>query len=296
MDIYNSNQILYKHIVPDGVQNVRFRQYAQENFKLYYPTNKSIKKAIDHGLFYVNELKANTGNLINTGDIIILMEAEFDPGIIFPLDLEIIFEDEHFAIINKPSGINIHNQYKRNIVNALPHNIKKSQAEDALMRPMPVHRLDSVTSGLLIIAKTRSFQSKMGQMLEKRLIEKSYLAIVIGKLEGSGIFDKKVDDKEAETEYMYIEHCDSSRFGSLSLVKLLPKTGRTHQLRIHCADAGFPILGERLYATDMDNLRGKGLFLCAYKLEFEHPISKEKVFFSIYPPNKFLKYFSVNSG
>lgn len=209
----------------------------------------------------------------------------------FDLKLEVIFEDDHCAVINKPSGISVHSHGHRNIVNALSANVIDSKVKDYLSRPMPVHRLDAQTSGLLIIAKSKSFQIALGKMLEQRKVSKIYTAIVIGKLGGKGQLADSIEGKTSLTEYECLKVIESKRFEYLTLLKLSPHSGRTHQLRIHCANAGHPILGEKLYATHVSNLKGKGLFLCATDLEFIHPISKKRIILKIDPPKKFFNFF-----
>ena len=209
----------------------------------------------------------------------------------YDLELEVVFEDDHCAVIKKPSGISVHSPGHRNIVNALSKNLEVSKAKDHLTNPLPVHRLDAQTSGLLIIAKSRSFQIEMGRMLEQRKVSKNYTAIVIGKLDGVGQFDDSIDGKTSLSMYKSLKVIESHRFAYLSLLKLSPQSGRTHQLRIHCANAGHPILGEQLYATHIPNLKGKGLFLCATQLDFLHPLTKKMISLEIDPPKKFFNYF-----
>jgi 23S rRNA pseudouridine1911/1915/1917 synthase len=285
------NQI-EKHVVPEKTEPIRLRNYAQTIFSTVYPSNKSLKKAIKDGLLLVNDQPGTTATFVQAGDTIILLEQASETSYSYPLTLEVIYEDEHFAIINKPSGIATHNHFKRNIVNALPFNIKKSELEDQLAKAHPIHRLDAQTSGLMIVAKTRSFQMKAGQMLENKEIEKRYTAIVIGTVPNEGKMDAPIDNLESLSEYQLVEKKPHDSFEWLNLIHLYPKTGRTHQLRIHCANTGFPILGDRLYSFGKSNLKGKGIFLCATKLSFKHPLTGELQEFEIKPPAKFSKFFN----
>jgi len=207
--------------------------------------------------------------------------------------VEVHYEDDDFAIINKASGLSVHSNSHRNLTNALPNNLSKSKAIDALNKAMPVHRLDALTSGLVLVAKNRTFQIALGRLFEQRLIKKTYLAIVLGKLTGEGVFSTSIEGKEAHSSYKCIDTKEHNKYGGLTLLQLMPKSGRTHQLRIHCANAGHPILGERLYASNLTNLKGRGLFLNANSVEFQHPVTGKSMVFGIDLPKKFNRYFQL---
>jgi 23S rRNA-/tRNA-specific pseudouridylate synthase len=157
---------------------------------------------------------------------------------------------------------------------------------DALKWARPVHRLDMPTSGLLLVAKTASALMKLGQMLEKREIQKKYYAIVGGNLLGSGKITIPIDDQKSISYYQFISQCHSLKMQWLTLVELSPFTGRTHQLRIHMANHGFPIVGDQQYG-DGPLLKGKGLFLAAVELSFLHPATNEAIKIKIKQPKKF---------
>lgn len=242
----------------------------------------------------VNGQVSSTGYFIKEGDKIEIFKEEVLNSKLYELNLDVIFEDEYCAVINKIAGIPVHSHGHRNIVNALLFNVHISKTKDHLIQPLPVHRLDAQTSGLLIIAKSRKFQVEIGKMLENRNVSKSYTAIVCGKLEGSGFFNDAIDGKDSLSKYECLKTKKDRRFEYLSLLHLNPVSGRTHQLRIHCATAGHPILGEQLYNTEIPNLKGKGLFLCATHLAFGHPITKEEIKLKIEPPKKFTAFFSID--
>lgn len=227
---------------------------------------------------------------MNENDVVSVVDLNLKPPKVFPLKLEVIFEDDYLAIINKPAGISVSgNQYKT-IVNALGFNLKQSQQKDALNWPLPVHRLDNQTSGLLIIAKTIMARIELGKAFENKQIQKRYHAVVIGKTPTSGSINHKVGEKEALSDYKTLQTVQSLKSGYLSLLELTPQTGRTHQLRIHCAKAlGTPILGDKIYGDSNLILKHKGLFLCAVALDFVHPLTKEELKIEIATPYKFIK-------
>ena len=204
----------------------------------------------------------------------------------FPLKLEVLFEDEFMAVIHKPAGFPVSGNYYKTIQNALPYNLSVSKEVDALFLPRPVHRLDKLTSGLLLVAKTRSAQINLGLQFETQQISKRYVALVKGKLKGEGVFDSSIDQQKAKTFYKSVRVEQSLSYNHVSLVELQPITGRTHQLRIHMAEIGHPIVGDAVHDFEKV-LKGKGLFLTACKVSFIHPVSLLNQTFEISLPSKF---------
>ena len=281
-------KILQTHIVPSGISGIRLSDYACGIFPLI-PSRKGIKKAILRKAILVNNKIAHTGDWVEEGQTITWVDIENKPTKVLQLELEVVYEDEFFAIINKPAGIIVSGNQFRTIENALLHNLKISAELDALKKMRAVHRLDSLTSGLLIIAKTARAHLHFSFLFEKKKIQKQYQAIVIGQLEEQGSIDFMIDGKEAITDFQTELVVPSLRNELLSLVNLFPKTGRTHQLRIHLSKKGLPILGDELYGKEGLILKHKGLFLAAVGLHFSHPISQKEIKIKIEAPNKFGK-------
>lgn len=279
-------KLLQTHQVPEDTVAERLSDYLVGK-SLHLPSRKSVKKAIDRGLVYVDGKEAETGLWVQPGQLIEIMANDDPPPRIFTLDIPIIYEDEYLAVVNKPSGIPVSGNQFRTIQQALPGVLRPSAIPDSLRIPRPVHRLDAATSGLLLIAKTSTAAVRLGQLFERREVEKSYQAIVIGKVLGGGRFREKIHGLDAETGYESLEIVPSRRNGHLSLLQLHPLTGRTHQLRIHLSEAGHPIMGDKIYGTPGNVYLGKGLFLCATGLTFAHPFSLENMNIEIDPPNKF---------
>ncbi len=205
--------------------------------------------------------------------------------------MKVLFEDEYLAVIHKPAGILVSGNAFQTIANALPQNLKQSTLSDATI-PQPVHRLDYGTTGVLLVGKTASSIRALNKLFEDKQIQKTYYAITIGKMQNrEGVINSEIDEKEAQSNYKVIESVISQRFEFLNLVKLEPKTGRRHQLRIHLSSIGNPILGDREYGIENLILNGKGIYLHAYSLEFVHPFTSETIFIEDELPKKFLKLF-----
>ena len=282
-----TQRVRQSHIVPDGVSETRFKDYALEPFKEAIASRKGIRKAIKRGEFLLDGEPATTGAWVTPGQKIELLLGEEAVGKEFRLKLEVLLEDEDLAVVHKPAGYPVSGNWFKTIANALPVNLIESQADDRLTTPRPVHRLDRQTSGLLIVAKTHRTQVSLGELFAEKRIEKRYRAIVIGKLEGAGRIESDIEGKPAVSRYQAVAHTRSLHNEWLTRVDLFPETGRTHQLRIHLAERGHPILGDSLHGEEGFVLRGRGLFLCAVALDFVHPMSGEPVHLEIEDPAKF---------
>ena len=279
-------KVLQSHIVPPNTPPERLSDYARKIFT-FIPSRKGIKKAILRHEIIIDGQPAQTGSWVQPHQKIEWIEKKVAAQKVFPLKLEVIFEDEYLALINKPAGTIVSGNQFRTIENALPHNLSISNQIDKLSKMRAVHRLDSPTSGLLLIAKTAWAHLKLAQQFERKTIHKRYQAIVIGDFMEKGNLNQHSDGKPASTDFRKIKSVRSLKNNFLSLVDLYPKTGRTHQLRIHLSKAGFPILGDDLYGKEGLILRKKGLFLCATELHFFHPKTEEELKFEIQPPAKF---------
>lgn len=216
------------------------------------------------------------------------LEVPSKKALVFPL--EIVYEDDDLAVINKPPGILVSGNSFKTIANALSQNLKKSTRLDAV-RPLPVHRLDYPTTGLLLVGKTSSSILTLNQLFEHKTILKTYIAVCIGNMPLEGVIDLPIDYKTATSRFKVLKTISSKRFQYLNLVVLFPETGRKHQLRKHLSIQGNPILGDRHYGKEPMILKGKGLYLHAFSLSFSHPSTTEKIEFTKEPPLKFHKLF-----
>lgn len=280
-------KVRFTHIVEKLPSSKRFNTYCEEKIT-QIPSRKGVKKAILRGELLLNGEKAAGGTWLKEGDKITLVELEQGKPKPYNLKLPVIYEDEDIALIFKPAGLTVNGNQFKTVQNALLYTLQESKKADALPWPLPVHRLDNQTSGLLLIAKSKMARVKLGQAFEQGKIKKRYHAVVIGKTPEAGEIEEPIDGKPSKSGFRRIRYVPSLKNETLSLIELIPYTGRTHQLRIHTAHLGYPILGDKLYGEPGMILKHKGLFLCATHLEFEHPITNEMQTFECSIPDKFL--------
>lgn len=217
------------------------------------------------------------------------------------MDIEIIYEDDYIVCVNKPNNMLVHHAFhSRNVADE--QSLLQILFEKFNTKFYPIHRLDRKTSGIILLAKETSFVSKFQDLFTNNTIEKTYLGVVRGYAPESKIIDSPVKGRDAKvhrdaethlktlqtiTLDIAVKPYDSSRY---SLIKLLPKTGRLHQLRIHTNKISHPLIGDPKYGDKNHNLMfentfgWKNLFLHAYSLEFTHPfLNKELKLLANFP-------------
>ena len=263
------------------------QDYAPKIFYNYIPSNSGVKKAIKRGQILVNGIIGKTATWVNYGQVIELLESSITIPKIFECKLPVLFEDDFMAVINKPAGLTVSGNQFKTVTNALPFNLFKSTQKDALPFPLPVHRIDNQTSGILLIAKTKTAQIELGKQFENRTVLKKYCTIVIGNIHVNQKIETPIASKTAATSFEIIKIVKSLKFKELSCLKVTPKNGRTHQIRIHLASINHPILGDKIYGNSEFNHKGKGLFLCASEIEFLHPKTFKTIHLKVAIPHKF---------
>jgi 23S rRNA pseudouridine1911/1915/1917 synthase len=189
-------------------------------------------------------------------------------------DIAIVYEDDWLMIVDKPSGLLViptPKKESRTLTSILNDDLKNKGLS---YRLHPCHRLDRETSGLIIYAKGKSAQKKMMQEFKNKKIEKTYIAFVKEKFhKNQGQINIPIEGQRALTKYRVLQS-----YKDLSIVEIIPLTGRTNQIRIHFKQMGHPILGETKYAFRRDfKLKAKRLCLHAQGLEFVHPLTRESV-------------------
>lgn len=290
------DKLIEKYIVPAQEERIRMSDLKAGTFKSI-TSRKGFKNAIKKGLVKINGEKGNTGDFLIGGEIIEIFQSQElinKPEI--DLKIEVLYEDDYLAVINKPAGITVSGNKKWTLENALSGNLKPSKQNDALIKPEPIHRLDHPTSGAILVGKTISVVSALNKLFEKKQIEKEYIAVTIGRMPEKGQMKTIVGEKEAITDFIVEETDASVRFEYLNLVRLNPHTGRRHQLRIQLAEMGNQILGDRQHGLEELILKGKGLYLHSAVLAFLHPVTGKRIHVKAPLPNKFIKLFPNFNG
>lgn len=296
--------------VQDDDQNIRLDVFLTKHLE-GDQSRSTIKKLIDGCHVKVNEKRVKAHYKVAAGDDIFLDVPDdfLKPQYIAPenIPLDIFYEDDFLFVINKPIGMIVHPAsgcYTGTLVNALLYYASNLSDVNSDIRPGIVHRLDKETSGLILVAKDNITHTRLARQFQRREVTKNYVALVEGNVEfDEGIVnvpigrhftkpDKKAvrfDDKSKDsvTHYKVIK-----RLNNVSWMSLFPKTGRTHQLRVHMAYLGHPILGDDKYGKKSNFSR---LALHAQAIGFTHPQTKKYVEFSSIPPQEFFDKMEVKS-
>lgn len=278
------------YLVPPLDQRQRLSDFAVGIFKTIH-SKKGIKKAIERGLIYVNKQRGYTADYINGGESIDLYKTINHTSI--DLKINVLFEDEFLAIVNKPAGILVSGNKKITLENALSNNLKISKLQDALERPEPIHRLDFQTSGALLIGKTNEALISLNKMFEDRQINKSYIAICIGEIPEEGQSTEEIDGKKALSSFKVLGRIKSDKYKFLNLLEIHIESGRRHQIRKHMLGLGQPVLGDQTYGFEGLMPKGRGMFLHAYSIKFIHPFTHKNIKINSPLPLKFKKIFNI---
>ncbi|MCA9491113.1 MAG: RluA family pseudouridine synthase [Myxococcales bacterium] len=251
------------------------------------PTRASARKACERGEILVDGQPCESSRWLRGGEPVERLPDGRTVGLGPRLPIEVVHHDPWLAVVNKPAGLPTSGPSGRTLEQALVGVLPPSEQPDALPAARVVHRLDAPTSGLVVVARTRTAHAELGRAFEGRRVEKRYRAIVTGELRGSGRVDEPIEDRPAASRWACVEVTPALRSEAVTTLDLWPETGRTHQLRIHLASLGHPVLGDATYAPPGETLRGKGLFLCAVALAFAHPIGGAPLAFELPEPQKF---------
>jgi 23S rRNA pseudouridine1911/1915/1917 synthase len=257
------------------------------------------QKLIIAGSITVNGRQVKPGFTLSPGDKVhIVIPPESPPSLASePIPLKIVYEDADLLVIDKPAGLPVHpapGHPAHTLVNAVLARLPALAESDASLRPGIVHRLDKDTSGLIIVAKNRLAHENLSDQFKSRSVSKTYMVLVRGKLTPeSGIIEAAIGrdprnrqrmavvekGREARTEYRVLKY-----LGGFTLLEIRPKTGRTHQIRVHLAAIGFPVLGDATYGVTSPRLSRQ--FLHASRLGFNLPSTGQYVeFTSPLPPD-----------
>lgn len=274
-------------------------------FSQHFPdiTRSRIKNLIDEGCILYGGKSVKAGEKVKEGKVISYDFEDAKPLEVTAqdVDFEIVYEDEHLLVVNKPQGLVVHpcsSTKDRTLVNGLLARVKDLSGINGVLRPGIVHRLDKNTSGLMVVAKNDFSHKSLAQQIKDKTCHRKYIALchnIFKNDEGEidtfierNKKDRKkmaVSDsgKRAITEFKVIQ-----RFENKTLVEFNLKTGRTHQIRVHCAYKNHPIVGDDVYGKVEKGLAGQ--LLHSYYLSFVHPKTGEKLEFTASLPQYFKNY------
>lgn len=283
---------------------IRVEEEINQRIDIYLAKKLDLSRSKIQKLIKDNLVTVNGKNISGSYQVKQNDEIEVNDDLNYKMNVEpedininLVYEDDDLLVINKESGMVVHpapGHYTGTLVNALLYrfNIKGGESN----RPGIVHRLDKDTSGLMLVAKNEWAHEKLSDMISKKEVERKYLAIVDGLIKhDTGTIDAPIgrdatdrqkmsvtdqNAKEAITHFRVLE-----RFENNTLIECLLETGRTHQIRVHMAYIGYPIVNDSTYG------RGKstefGQMLHSKSIKFHHPRTGKELYFEVEPPKEF---------
>lgn len=265
----------------------------------------AIQRLIDEEKILINNNKTKASYKVQEGDLITLEEEQ--PREVSlkaqEIPIEIIYEDKDIIVVNKPKGMVVHpanGNPDGTLVNAIMAICKDSLSGiGGELRPGIVHRLDKDTSGILIVAKNDKAHINMSEQIKKHEVEKTYIALVRGIVkENEASIDMPIGRSDKDRKKMAVKKNGKSAITHFKVLKRFPKhnctlleikieTGRTHQIRVHLAHIGYPVIGDEVYSSGKNEWNVKGQCLHAKSLKFKHPITNKEMFLEARIPEYF---------
>ena len=252
-------------VVPEEYSGARLDWFIAQTFPSYSRTH--IRKSINQRGVKLNGKHTKAAQHVATGDVVnvALPELAKEGPLPAAIPLDVVYEDEVIAVINKPPGMVVHpgrGHWEGTLASALRHHFDELSEYGGPTRPGIVHRLDRDTSGVILIAKTDAAHKKVAEQFEGREVSKEYFALTVGAPGcDRDLIDQPIGPHPYQREKMAIRRDHplarpaqsfyeiEQRFDGYGAVKILPKTGRTHQIRLHLASVGAPVLCDRLYGS-----------------------------------------------
>jgi 23S rRNA pseudouridine1911/1915/1917 synthase len=269
------------------------------------------QKLIEDGFVsFNNVVLTKVSKSVKTGDeaVVVLPEPEPIELVAQDIPLDIVYEDEYLAVINKQQGLTVHpagGSYTNTLVNALLFKIKNLSGINGDIRPGIVHRLDKDTSGLMVVAKNDLAHVDLSGQIERKECRRIYYALLEGVVKSdSGTINQPIGRSKTDRKKMAVDAKGKSavtmyeavkRYADFTLMKFELKTGRTHQIRVHASFLGHPVVGDKAYGFKKQKFVLNGQLLHSKIIEFTHPVTKEHMRFESQLPDYFLKVLSTLS-
>ncbi len=277
-------------------------------------SRSQVQRLIEQDHVSVNGEPVRAKYKVKPGDVVLLRVPDPVPLDLSaePIPLNIVFEDECMVVVDKPAGMVVHpapGHSSGTLVHALLHHCQDLSGIGGVERPGIVHRLDKETSGLVLVAKSETAHRSLAGQFKEREIKKVYLALVRGNvLQNKGVIDLAIGRHKIHRKKMAVQREGGrsavtsfeviARYPHFSYLRLFPKTGRTHQIRVHVAEIGHPILGDKVYGGKLDaqHMKLPRQALHAHQLEIRHPVSGETKLFSAPLPEDLDFYLKSHSS
>lgn len=270
-------------------------------------SRSSLTKLIEDGKVTVGEKAVKKNYKVADGDRVTVLIDDPKPVDITPEDipLDIIYEDEHLLVVNKPKGMVVHpapGNYSGTLVNALMYHCGDHLSGiNGELRPGIVHRIDKNTSGLLAVAKSDIAHAGLSEQIKDHSFTRRYLAICYGNIkEDERTVDAPIGRHKIDRKKMCVTQLNSKpavthikvleRYQGFTYIECRLETGRTHQIRVHLASIGHPIAGDDVYGPSKVITALGGQCLHAYQLGFIHPVTGEYIEFTADPPESFIRF------
>ena len=279
-----------RHSVEASEAGQRLDQWVHLRMPEY--SRARIQEWIKAGRVRVNGEAARASQAVRAGDAIDVEPAELPPlkATAEDIPLQVLYEDASVVAIDKPAGMVVHagaGVHSGTLVNALLHRFEQLSGVGGEIRPGIVHRLDRFTSGVLLVAKTDAAHRNLAAQFSSRQVEKVYLALVQGKAKHeSGRIERPISRdpvrrtrmtaRLAEGRAAWSEYRVRRRFATYTLLEVRIGTGRTHQIRVHLASIGHPVVGDTLYGAQAQPSLGR-FFLHAHRIRFRSPATAAEV-------------------
>lgn len=294
-----------KIVIPEDNDGDRLDTAVSDN--LTDISRARCQKLIKDGAVWLNGKIEKASKTVREGDIAEVLIPELKPVELLPQDipLDIVWQDENMAVINKQQGLTVHpanGVYTDTLVNALLYHIKDLSGINGDIRPGIVHRLDKDTSGLMVVAKNDVAHRSLAEQISTKTCRRIYYALVEGVVKNdNGFVEKPIgrsksdrkkmgivpDGKYAKTFYTVVE-----RYEKNTLVKFELTTGRTHQIRVHTQYLGHPVVGDKTYGFKNQRFDLAGQLLHSKEIRFVHPTTGEQMHFECDLPDYFANVLS----